>query len=911
MNNRAIGLVVITLALSSCNQPGDLQPGDLVNPASTVRLEAQAVSCSASNAALGKASLSSSNETNANLPGQAFDGNAATRWSSAFQDNQWISVNLGSVQSICGVTLQWEAAYARSFRIEVSNDAASWTPIYSTTTGAGGTQTFSVSGSGQYVRMFGLTRALPGAGFSLYEFGVNTGTGTIGTGGTLPTIVKGDSYSLRVLTPGYTDRSLRHQQSLGYTSVVGSSSDAATRADATWKVVAGLADAGCLSFEASNFAGSYLRHQGSRLRIDPLDAASALYRNDATFCPVPSLDNSSNVSLESKNIPGSFVRHRGGEVWLDANANTSGFSADASWKFGAPWSMAVTTTLPTSDTPDFGPNVRIFDPGTPAATIQGAFDAAFNAQLLKSTAQFGDQRYTFLFRPGSYTNRFFANLGFYTTVAGLGLNPDDTSLNADLNVDSGWNLGDERNATQNFWRSAENLAITPANGTNRWAVSQAAPMRRLHIRGNLTMGPSNQDFGQGYSSGGYIADSRIDGRVSSGSQQQWYTRDSSLGSWTGANWNMVFSGVQGAPAQSYPAPAYTTLATTPASREKPFLYVDAAGKYRVFVPSLRINAVGVSWPNTAGSSIPMSQFYVARPTDSAATLNQALAQNLNLFFTPGVYHLSQTLNVTRAGTVVMGLGFPTLVPDNGVNGLQVADVDGVNISGLLFDAGTVNSPALLTVGAAGSHVNHAANPTTVQDVFFRIGGAVAGRSTTSLIVNSDNTIIDHIWAWRADHGINPTGWTINTADTGVLVNGNNVLATGLFVEHYQKYEVVWNGQGGKTIFYQNEHPYDVPDNAAWRPGVAGGYAAYKVADSVTSHELWGGGSYAFFQKNPAVVAARGFEVPNTPGVKAHDVFTVSLGNVGTISNVINNVGALVPFTDPAKNTAPSTVISYP
>ncbi|GAB6902143.1 hypothetical protein JCM9957A_52330 [Kineosporia succinea] len=319
------------------------------------------------------------------------------------------------------------------------------------------------------------------------------------------------------------------------------------------------------------------------------------------------------------------------------------------------------TSIPTSDTPDFGPNVKIFDSSTSAATIQSAVDAAFNSQLVSPTAQFGTQRYAFLFKPGTY-GRVWANLGFYTSVAGLGLNPDDVTINGALNVDSGWNYGDTSNATQNFWRSAENLSVVPEGGTDRWAVSQAAPMRRVHIKGNLTLGPSNQDNGQGYSSGGYLADSKVDGSITSGSQQQWYTRDSSIGSWSGGVWNMVYSGVQGAPANAFPSPPHTTLASTPVTREKPYLYVDGAGKYRVFVPSLKRNSSGTSWPNSAGSSIPMSQFYVARPGDSAARINQALAQGLNLFFTPGTYSLSETIKVTRADTVVTGIGFPTADP---------------------------------------------------------------------------------------------------------------------------------------------------------------------------------------------------------------------------------------------------------
>ena len=564
-------------------------------------------------------------------------------------------------------------------------------------------------------------------------------------------------------------------------------------------------------------------------------------------------------------------------------------------------------TLPTSDTPDFGANVSVFDTSTPIATIQGKLDAAFNAQLRSPTAQFGPQRYAFLFKPGRY-NGVWANLGFYTSIVGLGQNPDDVTLQGAINVDSGWNYGDLGNATQNFWRSAENVALVPQGGTNRWAVSQAAPMRRLHIIGNLHLGPSNQDNGQGYSSGGYLADSKVEGSISSGSQQQWYTRDSHIGVWYDGVWNMVFSGVAGAPPNAFPTPPHTTLATTPVSREKPYLYVDSAGKYRVFVPSLRRNASGASWVNgsTPGTSIPMSQFYVARPSDSTATLNAALSQGLHLFLTPGTYTLTETLRVTRADTIVLGIGFPTLVPANGVDAMAVADVDGVKIAGVLFDAGTVNSQALLTVGPAGSSASHAANPTTIQDVYFRIGGAVAGKATNSLVVNSHDTIIDHIWAWRADHGSSPTGWTVNPADTGLIVNGNNVLATGLFVEHYEKYQVIWNGQNGKTIFFQSEMPYDPPTQAAWRSGALG-YAAYKVADSVTSHELWGGGAYCYFNVNPAIHADRGFEVPVTPGVKLHSVFTVSLGGVGVIDHVVNNTGG------PAQgvSTIPVNIVNFP
>ncbi len=556
-----------------------------------------------------------------------------------------------------------------------------------------------------------------------------------------------------------------------------------------------------------------------------------------------------------------------------------------------------------SDQPDFGPNVHIFDPGMPSATIQAQLDKDFEAQKDTQTAQFGSGRVAHLFKPGAYA--VHDNVGFYTSVAGLGQNPGDVQINGDITVDA-FNESDQGSALQNFWRSAENMAVTPSSGSDRWAVSQAAPFRRMDIKGGLQLFPASY----GYASGGYVADTRVSGQAASVSQQQWYTRDSALGSWDGGVWNMVFSGTTGAPANSFPNPPETTLDTTPVSRDVPYLYVDNGGNYRVFLPSLRTNASGPSWANggTPGDSVPMSQFRVVKPGDTAESINSSLDAGCNLFFTPGAYHLDQTLNVTRPGTTVLGIGYPTLIPDNGVDAMHVSDVDGVRVKGLLFDAGTQNSQALLTVGESGKHTSHAANPTSLQDVFFRVGGDLAGKATNSLVVNSDNTIVDHVWAWRADHGNSGTvGWTTNTADTGVLVNGDNVTATGLFVEHYQKFQVVWNGQNGKTIFFQNEMPYDVPDQASWNsaPGTAG-YAAYKVGPDVTSHEAWGLGSYCFFDTNPAVSSYHAFEVPQNGGVKLHSLLTVSLNHRGTITHVVNDTGDVTP-----DGTKPVNVPNYP
>ncbi|MFC5249243.1 coagulation factor 5/8 type domain-containing protein [Streptomyces nigrescens] len=543
---------------------------------------------------------------------------------------------------------------------------------------------------------------------------------------------------------------------------------------------------------------------------------------------------------------------------------------------------------------DLGPNVLVFDPATP--NIQGTVDEIFKRQ---ESAQFGEGRFALLFKPGTYRG-LNAQIGFYTSIAGLGLSPGDTTFHGDVTVDAGWFNG---NATQNFWRSAENLTLHPVNGTNRWAVAQAAPFRRMHIKGGLNLAPD----GYGWASGGYIADSRIDGSVAPYSQQQWYTRDSSVGGWNNAVWNMVFSGVEGAPAQSFPDPPYTTLDTTPVSREKPFLYLDGAD-YKVFLPEKRTNARGTTWGSgrPRGESLPLGRFYVAKPGVDAATLNAALSQGLNLLLTPGIYHLDRPVEVRRPNTVVLGLGYPTLVPDNGATAMKVADVDGVRLAGFLIDAGPVNSATLLEVGPEGASADHAANPTTVQDVFIRIGGAGPGKATTSMVINSNHTLIDHTWVWRADHG-DGVGWETNRADHGVRVNGDDVLATGLFVEHFNKYDVEWRGERGRTVFFQNEKAYDAPNQAAIQNGDIKGYAAYKIADGVTAHEGWGLGSYCYYNVDPTIRQDHGFQAPAKPGVKLHHLLVVSLGGKGQYEHVINSIGAPTSGT----STVPSTVVSYP
>ncbi len=240
--------------------------------------------------------------------------------------------------------------------------------------------------------------------------------------------------------------------------------------------------------------------------------------------------------------------------------------------------------------------------------------------------------------------------------------------------------------------------------------------------------------------------------------------------------------------------------------------------------------------------------------------------------------------------------------------MNVADVNGVNVSGMIFDAGTTSSPSLLQVGTQGSAVSHATDPVTIDDVFFRIGGATAGTAATAFIDNSNNSIIDDVWAWRADHGAGAGTFTGDASNTGLIVNGNNVLATGLFVEHFLKDEVMWNGQGGEVIFFQNENPYEVSSQSAWMSSATqNGYPAFFVPNSVTSFSGFGMGSYSFFNQGVAIENSMAFQAPDTAGVAFHDLLTVFLNGSGGIQSVINGTGAAVS----SSFGGPSDVVTYP
>jgi len=509
-------------------------------------------------------------------------------------------------------------------------------------------------------------------------------------------------------------------------------------------------------------------------------------------------------------------------------------------------------------------------------------------------------------------------------------------------------------ALNNFWRSISNLSIHIAtmsntkgsqnnsdcrstSNTNFWATSQASSMRRVDIKGGDL---SLMDYcsSPGYASGGYIADSRATtGKIMNGSQQQWFSRNMEIKEWHGAVWNQAFLGVKGAPDDSdYPSIPFTTLKKTPLSREKPFLFVDPNDRLHVRVPSAQTETSGITWADgalTPGRTIPITEFFVVKPSDAVDDINDMLNQEMHLIFTPGVYDIDKSILVQNANTVVLGLGQATLTAIDGCVPLVLGDnIAGIIVSGITIDAGAIESPVLLQVGTTTPNTNnessggggdddhHLNNPTTLHDLYFRVGGPHIGKADVSLEVNSNNVLMDHVWVWRADHGVenfdklhgfegDDERWATNTGRIGVRVNGDNVTVTGLFVEHYQEHQLVWNGQGGRVYFYQSELPYEPIAQEDWMmPDGTNGWASYKVGNDVITHELWSAGVYCYNRNNPDVVTEHAFEVPaDTPGVRMNRLCTKNLSGPGSILSVINGAGEGVDNV----SAGPKYVTEYP
>lgn len=565
-----------------------------------------------------------------------------------------------------------------------------------------------------------------------------------------------------------------------------------------------------------------------------------------------------------------------------------------------------TVALMSAEIDLFGENVIIY---SPADNMQAVGRNINNIHARMFRAEMSPERYAMLFKPGDYTAAGLLKIPFYVHMAGLGKTPYEVKLD---NIHTPPHLNRD-NGTCTFWRSLENFSVVGPESYDHeemfnWAVSQAAPMRRVYSQRTV-----RYQWKNGWVSGGFTADCVFDAPVGSDGQQQWYTRNSFLnkgrGRFAEGAYNFVFNGVElGDDADK---PSYlnddwnkgsnvTFVAETPAVREKPFLFLGDDGRYKVFRPAMRINSKGVSYTHESigkGETLDLlNSFHIVKPgSSSASEINAQLAAGKNILFTPGMYELSEPIRISRPNSIVMGIGWATLIP--GANcresAIIIDDVDGVDVASILFDAHH-SSQTLLRAGNGKSTVSHKDNPVVLSDLFFRIGGFIAQKVHVdrAVEINSNDVIGDHFWIWRADHGVRGSvGWDINTADHGLVVNGDNTIIYGLFNEHFQKYQTLWNGENGRVYFYQCETPYDAPNQEAFMSenGTRPGYAAYKVSDNVKSHSAFGIGIYDVLHND--ICLENSVEVPDNAGIRMRHIVNTSFipGPKKGFSYVINGM----------------------
>jgi hypothetical protein len=551
-------------------------------------------------------------------------------------------------------------------------------------------------------------------------------------------------------------------------------------------------------------------------------------------------------------------------------------------------------------------------------------DTDINERIIQKTGHlqvqpghFSDDRFALLFKSGTYNTD--VQVGYYVQVLGLGKNVSDVNFISKNGVYCPCIDKGGAGSLDTFWRSAENFT------TNHmlWAVSQASPLRRLHIKENLLL----HDCGQ-WASGGYLSDLIIDKNTEMGSQQQWYSQNSEFGKSPSNNvWNFVYTGCKGAPETKYRTDSNDigvfNVNNTPLCAAKPFIRCDDNNNYYLEIPEVLKNNNGVTY-NLPNKSINFNNVYVANPDiDNDSTIQYYLNRNCHIVLTPGIYKFNNSIIPIFDNQVILGIGLATLVgPTNGKPCIYVpSKLRNIRIAGLMLQAskldGTIkkSDSCLLTIGEKNNTETPDENNVSavLSDIFIRVGGSDLDRgvSTDTMVkIHSNFVIIDHLWAWVSDHSKLLNGEVPLpkekyhlvqngefSCNIGLHVTGNNVFAYGLFVEHCDKYMVYWEGDKGQTYFYQSEFAYHINEYYGKMD-----YCSYYVSENVEEHLCIGGGAYSFCRDYECIITS-GFECPIKPGIKFYNVFTRYLNGNNGIKSVINGEGQEVGKDDHKKKLA--------
>lgn len=588
--------------------------------------------------------------------------------------------------------------------------------------------------------------------------------------------------------------------------------------------------------------------------------------------------------------------------------------------------------------------------GTVETGVQELFDSVAQKQLHNP---YGNERYVFLLQPGEHGSPdagLHVQLGYYTSVIGTGQRPEDTVWHGTVSVPNDPNpcVG----ALNNFYRGIHNFTLDVGESENHFSTSQACPIRDMVVRSSSSSDPAaatfalskfdpanepedickrddeGNDLGE-YSSGGFMANCQMR-NVEFGTQQQFFVRDSSLSRASGGAWNIFFARCTGDFQRSFGGDNVTLLnnpdgpnprsaprllafakanvgtsdSVTDSNRSKDEEEAEQRIRFAVDVSSGPESTTVMSgWSETKEPTSDLKSVVFVTPDNSANEINSWLGDRSQkiraLVFCPGVYYLDESLNVTVDNSVLMGLGYATLIAANG-NSAIVVEAEGVSLSGFIIEAGNLNSDVLLQVG--GRHVSSSSsssggdrnNPTVLYDIFTRTATREA-RATTMIEINQDHTIIDHCWNWRADHVAGESGGLGSdqaVAMNGLVVNADYVTAYGLFSEHFLKYCVWWKGHHGTIYFQQTELPYDVVTTTSGEQ-----YDKPGLRIDGSNFQGFGIGVYTYFNNkkfpsdptpNPTVSSA--VQVATKAANQLSGVFTVFLNGGGQTLKVVNDTG---------------------
>eukprot|EP00930_Biecheleria_cincta_P033461 TRINITY_DN23194_c0_g1_i1.p1 TRINITY_DN23194_c0_g1~~TRINITY_DN23194_c0_g1_i1.p1 ORF type:complete len:763 (-),score=139.00 TRINITY_DN23194_c0_g1_i1:22-2310(-) len=525
--------------------------------------------------------------------------------------------------------------------------------------------------------------------------------------------------------------------------------------------------------------------------------------------------------------------------------------------------------------PSWPKSVKVFSPEDEGVgeTVQKLSDKLLDLR----TGHFSKRRLAFLFKPGKYSCDI--EVGYYVQVLGLGKQSSDVVFNGKKGVYAPAMDPTSQGSLDTFWRSAENFRNEASDGMT-WAVSQAAPLRRIHVTKDLRL--HSCDLGKCQASGGFMANLIVDGKVDFGPQQQWFSRNVDFNGGTTSQtwtWNFVHLGCNNAPESTFPdgdQQPITRVTHTPVRAEKPFITISGkSGKYYLRIPKVRTKSNGADLiaNEKTVETVSFSKVYVAT-ADHPELIQAKLDEGKHVVLTPGIYKLEKTLRITHPGQTLLGLGLATLMsPRDGRPCVKVeAKVPGVRIAGILLGASVpepdtdMSKSSLLLWGSIGDP-GDASDPGFLFDIFARVGGDYSrAQVDTVMKIYSGHVIGDHIWLWRADHAKlkkgEKGGWNYNfqssyhlvqkteaKANHGLKVYGDDVYMYGLQVEHFHKDQTVWFGNRGRTYFYQCELPYDVDQKMFGDQGWAG----YHVNWNVWDHRAYGVGIYTFFRDSKVEV----------------------------------------------------------